>query len=327
MALNYDDGTNTPDGWFCSGIADYTTWNSLAAESVNGRLLEPTGPFVAAVPFRDGILAWKDNAMYRGDYVGSPVVWQWTRVASDIGCCGKNMACVVNDIVYFADKRGFWMYDGSYPKPMAGYLHSAWSGIVTNTAVSGGAIQDTAQMRWDPVHHNLWVSYLQDSALGADPIAWIFWNSISGIWTNSVSSMITAASSAIKSIISMEPTAFFVGTDKKVASAAYGSAGHASSFNTWYEGDSQSYVTVDRVIPRFVGSLVGASTSVAHLLTRDNSFTGSLSILSDVTVSARYDFDQIATAPYIAASLGIVGTWEMTHLGLSVDGGGARGKR
>lgn len=336
MALNYNDGTATPDGWYCSGISDYTTWNSASAQSVNGRLLEPTGPFIAAVPFRDGVIAWKANAMYRGDYVGSPVVWSWTRIASDIGCCGKNMAVVVNDRIYFADKRGFWSYDGSYPKPIPGYVHDYWAQTVAGFNTSS-VVKDVHQMRWDPVNHNLWISFESDAT-----IKYLFWNQISGIWTAALSGLSTDAANALVSIISMEPTMFVVATDKKVSLGTLGSStpglsgNQTPTFSTWYEGDQQLYVNIDRVIPCWTNTGTGmagassaptAATTCALISAPDqllsSSTTGTPAALS---ASEGYVFDVIASAHFMAASLSLVGKWNMSHIGLSVCQAGTGGK-
>lgn len=332
MALNYDDGTNTPDGWFCSGISDYTTWNSTAAQSVNGRLLEPTGPFTAAVPFRDGLIAWKQNAMYLGTYVGSPVVWQWNRIASDIGCCGKNMAVVAGDVAYFADKRGFWFFDGSYPKPIPGYVHDYWSGIIAR----GGTINDTNQMRWDPVNHNIWISY----QLSSQVFSWLFWNSISGIWAGSVDVMaIGATTGIVKNLVAMEPKLLVTTGDSNVALGTFGgnsggTNGRQPNLITWYEGDPVSYVAVDQVRPYFTNTATGftaaggaaSSSSTCFLITNtDSALTTSVSG-SSVALSSQLTFDLRASANFIAADMMLLGAWQMSHIGMSVNGAGAKAK-
>jgi hypothetical protein len=143
MVLDYYDGSNNyQDGWFCSALSNPLDWTpSIATQCANNRLLDVNGRITAAIPFRDGVLAWKKGAMYEGTYEGPPAIWTWRRVASNIGCIGKNAVCNVGDVVYWADEQGLWMYDGSYPQPIPGYVHNWWSrylnylqsGVLTNT--------------------------------------------------------------------------------------------------------------------------------------------------------------------------------------------------
>jgi hypothetical protein len=129
MVLDYNDGSNNyQDGWFCSALSNPFDWTpSIATQCANNRLLDINGRITAAIPFRDGVLAWKKGAMYEGVYEGPPAIWSWRRVASNIGCIGKNAVCQVGDMVYWADEQGLWMYDGSYPQPIPGYVHGWWS--------------------------------------------------------------------------------------------------------------------------------------------------------------------------------------------------------
>jgi hypothetical protein len=120
-------GSRVYNGWKCSALSDYTSWtDSLATQAASGQLVEPTGPFTAAFAFRDGVVAFKQRGMYVGEYVGNPgngVIWAWRRVSDSVGCVGKNAGCVFNDVLYFADHNGLWMFDGGYPRPMPGHVH------------------------------------------------------------------------------------------------------------------------------------------------------------------------------------------------------------
>ncbi len=334
MAFNYDDGSDTPDGWFCSGISDYTTWNSAAAQSVNGRLLEPSGPFIAAIPYKDGVLAWKKNAMYRGDYVGSPVVWQWTRVASDIGCCGKNMAVVANDVAYFADARGFWMYDGSYPRQVPGYVHDWWASTIAQT--SRFVMDDVCHMRWDPVSHNLWVLYKDFTG---NPLSTtfsaVFWNARSGVWTQSPSTAF--AGYAVYGVISVYPKIYTIDSNGKInLGTALAGTNSSAQITTWAEGDPVRGVTVDAVRPVFVRNPSAQTPTYAvdgtcALNTTPEPITAvttSSAVNMDTSVTGGYKFDIKNTGNYVSASIVVSsGAWIMSHVGMSVNEAGARGMK
>jgi len=133
MCFNYNDGTDVPDGWYSSGLSDYTGWTVGTNECAKGQILDNPGPFVAAIPYRDGVIAFKEDGMWEGTYVGSPVVWAWRRIASQVGCIGPNALCMVDDTIFFASKTGLYKYDGSYPQKIPGRLHDWWAGNVADS--------------------------------------------------------------------------------------------------------------------------------------------------------------------------------------------------
>lgn len=200
MVFNYDDGTDTPDGVFWSALADYTDWTpDVATQCGNIQILEPSGPFVAAIRFRDGVLAWKDNAMFLGTYVGTPDVWDWQCISRDIGCGGKQLVASANDVVYFADQHGIWRYDGSYPQLIPGPVQDYWSRFIWASNSNSSAVQ--RQMVWDPVGHNLFIW-----ASGGGGLAW---NAVSGMWLKS--------GDLGSPLISIRPTAYVISQDSSTS--------------------------------------------------------------------------------------------------------------
>jgi hypothetical protein len=119
MALDYDNGTDTPDGWFCSGLFDQTIWTpSVATQCANGRLVDTPGRFTAGKALGSDFVAYKAESMYLGRYVGPPVIWSWQRVPGQIGCVGKNAVIVAENRHYFIGASDFYVYDGSVPVPI-----------------------------------------------------------------------------------------------------------------------------------------------------------------------------------------------------------------
>lgn len=72
------------DGWHASDVGDYTNWTT--GESASGRLIATPGPILAAVPFGDGVLAFKSDAIYRIRYVGGQVKWASELLYYGVGC-------------------------------------------------------------------------------------------------------------------------------------------------------------------------------------------------------------------------------------------------
>ena len=131
MALHYDDGTATPDGWFCSGYQDYTVWTeAVSTQCASGRLFGTPGPFTAGIRFGEEALIFKDNTMYLGRYSGPPLIWQWSEIPGQVGCVGQDaLADISTDaspMVFFVGNDGFYIYDGTRARPVGVGKTRAW---------------------------------------------------------------------------------------------------------------------------------------------------------------------------------------------------------
>lgn len=192
MALNYHDGvTDVPDGWYCSGLNDYTGWVTGTNQCAKGQLINNPGPITAGFAFRDAAIVFKENAMFIGEYVGPPVIWKWRKIAGDIGCIGKDAGVVVNDVLFWAARDGLYMYDGSYPRKIPGDIHNDWATNFLQFSGNGavGGFADPAHR----YHHK--ALYIPDKHLigfgqpgvnyGSLPTKynyWLWYNVQSGMW-------------------------------------------------------------------------------------------------------------------------------------------------
>lgn len=115
MLADYNDGVNTyQDGWWCSGIGNHTTWTASAAtQAANGRILSEPGPIRALIAFKEGFVAFKDNAMFQMDYIGPPYIWSVKRISNRIGCPGPNAVTEMGGRLYWYHPSGFYAWDGA----------------------------------------------------------------------------------------------------------------------------------------------------------------------------------------------------------------------
>jgi hypothetical protein len=123
MALHYNDGSLTTDGWFCSGYQDFTVWTAaVATQCAKGRLFGTPGPFTAGIRFGEDALAFKVNTIYLGRYAGPPLVWQWTEIPGQAGCVGQDALCDVSTdaqpAIFFVGRDNFYIYNGARPTPV-----------------------------------------------------------------------------------------------------------------------------------------------------------------------------------------------------------------
>ena len=120
MALNVNDGSEKPDGWHCSALFVDTDWTpAIATQANSGRLVSTAGPITAGARLGEYAIAYKNRSIYLGQYVGSPVVWDWVQVpGGNAGCVGKDALCDVNGIHFFVGEDNFWLFDGTRPTPI-----------------------------------------------------------------------------------------------------------------------------------------------------------------------------------------------------------------
>lgn len=181
MLFDYNDGTNDyADGIFWSKLSDFTDWTpSIADQCGNVRITDVGGPWFAAAPYRDSVVAWKRNAMYLGVYIGGDFMWGWQRIASGIGIFGKNAWTVLNDAIYFADENGLWIYDGGYPRPMPGAVQRYWRTAVSVAGVVPHDQQVFCRLVADPARQLIWAGV----GLQGTQKDWIVYSAARGTWT------------------------------------------------------------------------------------------------------------------------------------------------
>jgi hypothetical protein len=128
MALNVNDGAEKPDGWHCCAAFDDTDWTeSVTTQSASGRLVSTPGPLTAGGRLGEYAVAYKSRSIYLGQYVGAPVVWDWTQApGGDAGCVGKSAWCDLGGVHFFVGEDNFWLYDGSRPTPIADGTLRKW---------------------------------------------------------------------------------------------------------------------------------------------------------------------------------------------------------
>jgi hypothetical protein len=110
-----DGGSNIyPDMVWWSGIQNPAQWTpSIATQCGNYRLLDAPGPIREIVAYRDTFVAFKDNAVFVGEYIGPPYVWSWRLVSNRVGCIAPNGVAELDGRLYFVHTSGFYEFDGN----------------------------------------------------------------------------------------------------------------------------------------------------------------------------------------------------------------------
>ncbi|KPF66119.1 hypothetical protein IP84_17040 [beta proteobacterium AAP99] len=122
LAFNTVDGTfgDQSDRWWCSAFQDHTSWTpSVTTQATTGRLVGEGGEITAACRLGQNVVVYKGRAMWLGQYVGPPAVWQFDQVPGEVGCVGSEAVVDVGGANVFVGEDNIWLYDGTRPVPIA----------------------------------------------------------------------------------------------------------------------------------------------------------------------------------------------------------------
>ena len=115
MMADVDDGGSNVYAdmvWWC-GIRNPATWTpAQATQAGNVRLLDEPGPIVAIAAFGDKFLAFKENAIFLGQYIGPPYVFSWRVISNVVGLSYPKALTICDGKMYFVHRTGFFAFDG-----------------------------------------------------------------------------------------------------------------------------------------------------------------------------------------------------------------------
>lgn len=138
MLFNTNEATygDSPSRWFCSGIGDHTIWTpAIATQSATGLLSSSPGPIRAGRRLGDNIVAYKDQSMFFGQYVGAPIIWDWREVSDTVGAPCQEAVVPITTTAggaahIFLGYQDFYYYDGARPVPIGNPLKKTiWDAI------------------------------------------------------------------------------------------------------------------------------------------------------------------------------------------------------
>lgn len=122
MALNTSDATYgvSQNRWWCSATFNDTSWTpSVTTLCATGMLVSAPGQITAGGKLGDYAVAYKDKAIFLGQFVGAPSVWDWIQVpGGDAGCIGQDAWTDIGGAHFIVGQDNLWLFDGSRPVPI-----------------------------------------------------------------------------------------------------------------------------------------------------------------------------------------------------------------
>ena len=102
-------------------------WTPTATNTAGGVRINSGSQIIGAIQARQEILIWTDVSLHSMRFVGSPFVFEFTRLSSDASMISPNAAVNARGSIYFMDKSNFYVYNGSVqplPCPVKAYVFS-----------------------------------------------------------------------------------------------------------------------------------------------------------------------------------------------------------
>jgi hypothetical protein len=166
------------DRWWCSAIYDYTDWTpSVATQSTTGRLVDVAGAIRAMKALGSNFVAYKDKGMFVGQYIGSPLVWEWTQVPSQVGCSSQEAIANVEGIGHiFVGQEDIYLFNGAGLPTAIGMGIKDWFFTDMNTA-----LRNNIRSSVDRVRGNVWFFYPRNDSSN-NPTGAIIYNYKANKW-------------------------------------------------------------------------------------------------------------------------------------------------
>lgn len=95
-----------------SGINDAESWAASATTQADSQTIPDGGEITGLVGYEYGGLVFQERAIRRMDYEGSPVIFRFKKIATDIGATIPGSVAGFGDRAFFVHRSGFFMVAG-----------------------------------------------------------------------------------------------------------------------------------------------------------------------------------------------------------------------
>lgn len=169
MALNTSDVTygTSQNRWWCCASFDDSLWTpSVSTLATTGQLVSAPGQITAGGRLGEFAIAYKEKAIYIGQFVGAPGVWDWLQApGGEAGCIGQDAWCDVGGAHFVVGMDSFWIFDGSRPIPIGVGEVRDW--FYTN---SNPAYRSKIQCVYDKQNNVVYIFYPSTASLTLDQV-------------------------------------------------------------------------------------------------------------------------------------------------------------
>lgn len=157
LAFNGRDGD--ADTWNCSARDNHLSWTlSPATLAAQGRLVEPYGPIIAALPMGNDVMVYKAAGVIRGRFVpGDAEVWKWQKLPVRIGAASPRAVCLLPDGRHAVmNSESCWLFDGAQAVDvLSGKARSWYQATARNISYQSGGMS----VSYDGATESIWFAF------------------------------------------------------------------------------------------------------------------------------------------------------------------------
>lgn len=175
-----------PTGWVSSGPGSDTVWTLNVNDlSASGFLRSESGPITGLKSLRTYAVAFKSNAVYLGQFIGPPFVWDWQPVSHQVGTLNNDGIVDLGDLLVFVGPDDFYQFDGTNVTSIPNGVKEWFFGTpgAAGTGIANPQYLDSIQGRYDSTSS---VVYWHFSSVNAQPAGaldtFLSWNRRTGRW-------------------------------------------------------------------------------------------------------------------------------------------------
>ena len=125
-------------------------WKPTSTNQAGGVQLSQGTTIIGALQTRQEILSWSDVGITSMRFVGQPLCYSFTEVATGPSLISPNAAVTANNRVYFMDRGGFYSYSGTAQRLPCTVLDYVFSDLNLNQQFKcfGASIEGTNEIIW-----------------------------------------------------------------------------------------------------------------------------------------------------------------------------------
>lgn len=133
--------------WAASDVGNHANWTT--GEAASGPINHRPGAITGAVAFRDEVIVFKADSMYRMRYVGSPIYWTVELISDTHGAKGPGSIVNCGNFLAVLDRENAYLFDGSSFKQFDDDIRAYLYGQSVSTPIAAQYFRAQETIYWN----------------------------------------------------------------------------------------------------------------------------------------------------------------------------------
>lgn len=265
-------------------------WTPTATNTAGGVRINSGSQIIGAVQGRQEILVFTDVSLHSMRFVGAPFTFQFQTVSTDISMISPNAAVNARGSVYFMDKGGFYVYNGSVQPLPCSVKDYVFSNLNEGQSFKVFAAENNA------FSEVIW--YYPIGSGNTEITNYVSYNYAENLW--SVGTLVRGAWRGAGTRNKPLATSVITDTDNNyLYSHEVGFDDDGSPMTAYVESgdleieEGQRFMMISRVIPDFAFSGTTSDASIDMTIKGKDFPLGSTSTLATATVTSSTDQNHV----------------------------------